>query len=528
MAIWKSRKSAFGAIGRLSPTYCTQDGVVPRTKLPEILRYIVEVGKRHDLRIANVFHAGDGNIHPILLFDERDQEQVKRVLLASHEILDKCIELGGSVTGEHGIGVEKMEFMPKLFSPEDLAAMVALRQTFNPDGRCNPSKMLPGGAGCIERSKPGRGIPAATVPNGLTRHWPDDPSRRFELGRPPDASSLMRSLIGSFTNAFTSASKEPGMTEIIDRDFDQPVRVSDDMSAQVGGNIAFAQNSGRARAEGNERKKRVLSKEELPPTATTTFVDASVLMNVPADEYVAIFGVRKRGNRRGMQSKNRTTIKEFTDELTTSESPTMHGSSTSFRKTRSTASRWLARSPVKSSSGFELKKNISIDYKDKALLDRIVVAAAHVADLRSDQGRLHRLHIDAIEDKLMEEASRIIKRKASRYEKLLDIKLQPPAQVIAEKSSMYHPTEMYDSYTAFETEHVNMPANRDRLTTQTARKSRTFFWNSLDPDGFDVGGEPGGHRARSAIHALSQGEVRGEADQGEIGSLADCGRALTT
>jgi glycolate oxidase len=160
VAIWKSRKSAFGAIGRLSPTYCTQDGVVPRTKLPEILRYIVEVGKRHDLRIANVFHAGDGNIHPILLFDERDQEQVKRVLIASHEILDKCIELGGSVTGEHGIGVEKMEFMPKLFSPEDLAAMVALRQTFNPDGRCNPSKMLPGGAGCIERSKPGRGISA--------------------------------------------------------------------------------------------------------------------------------------------------------------------------------------------------------------------------------------------------------------------------------------------------------------------------------------------------------------------------------
>ena len=99
---------------------------MPRTKLPEILRYIVEVGKRHDLRIANVFHAGDGNIHPILLFDERDHEQVKRVFLASHEILDECIALGGSVTGEHGIGVEKMEFMPKLFSPEDLAAMVAL------------------------------------------------------------------------------------------------------------------------------------------------------------------------------------------------------------------------------------------------------------------------------------------------------------------------------------------------------------------------------------------------------------------
>ncbi|HZW29241.1 MAG TPA: FAD-linked oxidase C-terminal domain-containing protein [Isosphaeraceae bacterium] len=160
LAIWKSRKSAFGAIGRLSPTYCTQDGVVPRTKLPQILRFITQVGQRHQLRIANVFHAGDGNIHPILLFDERDADQVQRVFRASHEILDECIALGGSVTGEHGIGVEKMEFMPKLFSPEDLAAMIALRTTFNPAGRCNPFKMLPGGAGCIERKSPGRAAPA--------------------------------------------------------------------------------------------------------------------------------------------------------------------------------------------------------------------------------------------------------------------------------------------------------------------------------------------------------------------------------
>jgi glycolate oxidase len=160
VAIWKSRKSAFGAIGRLSPTYCTQDGVVPRTKLPHILRHIVKVGERHGLRIANVFHAGDGNIHPILLFDERDADQVKRVFQASHEILDECIAVGGSVTGEHGIGVEKLEFMPKLFSPEDLAAMIAIRNAFNPEGRCNPSKMLPGGAGCIERKSPGRAASA--------------------------------------------------------------------------------------------------------------------------------------------------------------------------------------------------------------------------------------------------------------------------------------------------------------------------------------------------------------------------------
>jgi glycolate oxidase len=155
VAIWKSRKSAFGAIGRLSPTFCTQDGVVPRTRLPHILRFITQVGQRYQIRIANVFHAGDGNIHPILLFDERDPDQVARVLRASHEILDECIAVGGSVTGEHGIGVEKMAFMPKLFSPEDLAAMIALRNTFNPEGRCSPSKMLPSGAGCIERKSPG-------------------------------------------------------------------------------------------------------------------------------------------------------------------------------------------------------------------------------------------------------------------------------------------------------------------------------------------------------------------------------------
>jgi glycolate oxidase len=160
VAIWKSRKSAFGAIGRLSPTFCTQDGVVPRTKLPHILRHITRVGQRHNLRIANVFHAGDGNIHPILLFDERDPDQVKRVLEASHEILDECIAVGGSVTGEHGIGVEKMEFMPRLFRPEDLAAMIALRDTFNPDRRCSPDKMLPGGGGCLERKSPGHHAPA--------------------------------------------------------------------------------------------------------------------------------------------------------------------------------------------------------------------------------------------------------------------------------------------------------------------------------------------------------------------------------
>jgi glycolate oxidase len=158
--LWKCRKQAFGAIGRLSPSYCTQDGVVPRTKLPDILRFIVACGERHQIRIVNVFHAGDGNIHPILLFDERDPDQVQRVLLASDEILTECIRLGGSVTGEHGIGVEKISFMKQLFNEDDLAVMQSIHDCFNPQSRCSPGKMLPTSAGCgnehMPRAKPGR------------------------------------------------------------------------------------------------------------------------------------------------------------------------------------------------------------------------------------------------------------------------------------------------------------------------------------------------------------------------------------
>ena len=155
-ALWKSRKRAFGAVGRLAPNYCTQDGVVPRTKVPDILRRIVEIGQRYQLRIGNVFHAGDGNIHPILLFDERDADQVRRVLDAGREILEACVALGGSVTGEHGIGVEKMAQMPLLFSPADLLVMSQLRRVFDPDVRCNPGKIFPTPGSCVETMRPRR------------------------------------------------------------------------------------------------------------------------------------------------------------------------------------------------------------------------------------------------------------------------------------------------------------------------------------------------------------------------------------
>jgi glycolate oxidase len=157
--LWKSRKRAFGAVGRLAPNYCTQDGVVPRTKLPEILRRITAIGERFNLRIANVFHAGDGNIHPILLYDERNSDEVRRVLEAGRLILEACVELGGSVTGEHGIGVEKIEQMPLLFGPFDLMVMQELRRAFDPLERCNPGKIFPTPGGCVETTRPRRQAP---------------------------------------------------------------------------------------------------------------------------------------------------------------------------------------------------------------------------------------------------------------------------------------------------------------------------------------------------------------------------------
>lgn len=148
--LWKCRKRAFGAIGRLSPNYLTQDGVVPRSKLPEMMEFIRAVSRKYELRIPNVFHAGDGNIHPLILYDERDAGQVERALQAGHDILDRCIELGGSVTGEHGIGVEKIDFMAKQFSPDDLEAMRQVRSVFDPTLRCNPHKMFPGSKRCAD------------------------------------------------------------------------------------------------------------------------------------------------------------------------------------------------------------------------------------------------------------------------------------------------------------------------------------------------------------------------------------------
>lgn len=157
LQLWKCRKQAFGAIGRLSPSYCTQDGVVPRSKLPHILQRIRATGEKFGIKIVNVFHAGDGNLHPILLFDERNPDEVRRVLDASGEILTECLDCGGSVTGEHGIGLEKISFMKRMFTSDDLEVMERLRDALNPGGLLSPGKLLPTAGACgMEQVHPGR------------------------------------------------------------------------------------------------------------------------------------------------------------------------------------------------------------------------------------------------------------------------------------------------------------------------------------------------------------------------------------
>lgn len=150
--LWKARKRAFGAAGRLAPSNVTQDGVIPRTKLPEVLRRINEIVASHGLRVANVFHAGDGNLHPLLLFDERDPEQMRGVVEASEQILRLCVEMGGSITGEHGVGLEKSGYIDCQFSEHDLDVMKRLKAAFDPAGLCNPGKLFPTGHGCLEVS----------------------------------------------------------------------------------------------------------------------------------------------------------------------------------------------------------------------------------------------------------------------------------------------------------------------------------------------------------------------------------------
>ncbi|MFI9593012.1 FAD-linked oxidase C-terminal domain-containing protein [Nonomuraea sp. NPDC052265] len=142
-AIWKGRKSAFAAVGRISPAYIVQDGVVPRTSLPGVLAAIDRLSREHGIRVANVFHAGDGNLHPLVLFDDAEPGAGERAEAVSGAILDLCVEHGGSITGEHGVGVDKARYMPKMFTEADLDTMQLVRCAFDPGGLSNPGKVFP-------------------------------------------------------------------------------------------------------------------------------------------------------------------------------------------------------------------------------------------------------------------------------------------------------------------------------------------------------------------------------------------------
>jgi glycolate oxidase len=157
--LWKGRKAAFAAMGRVANDYYVQDGVVPRTKLPEVLRRIAELGAEHGLRVANVFHAGDGNLHPLVLYDSRVDGETERAASVAEAILGICIDAGGSLTGEHGIGVDKVCSMPLLFGSDDLEAMKRLRRAFDPAGLCNPGKVIPTPRLCGEVPGPYRAHP---------------------------------------------------------------------------------------------------------------------------------------------------------------------------------------------------------------------------------------------------------------------------------------------------------------------------------------------------------------------------------
>jgi glycolate oxidase len=157
--LWKVRKGAFGAIGRISHSYCTQDACVPRSMLVDVLKRIDEIGREHGMRITNVFHAGDGNVHPIFLYEETDEDQVQNTLRAAEKVLQFCVDIGGTITGEHGVGVEKIHLMPYLFDEATMNLFSRIKKAFDPDERINAGKMVPSDKVNIRLLKPGRHVP---------------------------------------------------------------------------------------------------------------------------------------------------------------------------------------------------------------------------------------------------------------------------------------------------------------------------------------------------------------------------------
>jgi uncharacterized protein YggE len=266
--------------------------------------------------------------------------------------------------------------------------------------------------------------------------------------------------------------------------------LSADCFAQASGNVGYSQGgSGRARADANERNKRAVQKDDQPPTATSMFVDASVLMNVKADQFVAVFGLLQEcATVAECNQKMDATVAGFKSGLKglgVSDADVY----VDFASQNKIYGYELAGNrAIEKLVGFELKKNVSIHYRDRDMLDRLTVLASQSKIF--DLIKVDYVVSDTapVQNRLMEEAAKIIEQKTARYQRMLGIRLRPPAQVYAERPSVYFPTEMYDSYAAYESEDIEQNSDelKQKYTVKNARKSRTFFFNPLDADGFDL------------------------------------------
>ncbi len=255
---------------------------------------------------------------------------------------------------------------------------------------------------------------------------------------------------------------------------------------QVSGNLAYSESGAKGRAEQRERSKQALPEPERPPSGTSTFVDADVLMNVKADEFIAVFGISQEGETVAECSqKMEAVVREFTDALKAMKIAEDDLFLDFVTQTKIYGFEVMGDIAKEKLVGFELKKNLSVHYRDRSLIDQLVVTAA--------RSKIHDLikvdyivkDVNLVREKLMEEAAKVIKQKAARYDRLLGIKLLPPAQIYAEIPAVYYPTKMYDSFTAAESESLQSSSIRQNRTIQLARKGKTFVFNGLDGDGFD-------------------------------------------
>ncbi|MBA3726130.1 MAG: SIMPL domain-containing protein [Armatimonadetes bacterium] len=254
---------------------------------------------------------------------------------------------------------------------------------------------------------------------------------------------------------------------------------------QAGGGSAVFRDGQSVTPQANERAKRAVTKDEMPPTATSMFLDASVLINVTADEYVAVFGISQEGATLEESSqKMDATIAQFSNDLR----QLGVGASDLFvdfvAQNRIYGYEVAGDLAKEKLAGFEVKKNVSVHYKDKAFLDKCIAAASRSQIFDLIKVDYIERDIDTIRTKLMEIATRVIKRKAANHERLLGIKFRQP-QVYTEKYSSYYPTDMYSAYTAYESEDMSTAYYRQKFTVQGARKNRTFYFDALTAESFD-------------------------------------------